>query len=642
MKKIVIFFLMLGFIFLNGCVNSGVDNNDLPDEDNEEDIEDSIKNERETRDLIKEYLETITLPQKTKTDLEFESAVVYKGKNIELEWITNSPAISNAGIVVQQKDDIWVTITVKASIDLFTEEKNIGQVLVESYEKELFYNVLDELTIPLEVSEDIVLPTMINGVRIVWASSDKNVLSGEGKYSYVPADLYITLSATLIYGDNDKYIESKDFIILVKTYPDSQKLELAMATISIPEIVETNLDLKGEYGFGVKAIWTSSNDKVISSNGTVNLTYAEETITLRVQLISGTTTMDKTFEVKTKMMEEKEVNMANHILVDRVETYRQTNMENVMLEEGKLILVDGAVEGSYESLIFNTKNFTELVASWAAISSTVSTCELQIKVKVGTSWSKYFTYGVWGLGRNNLYYNQDDTKVKMNTDEILLIDPYKGNAFQYKITLRRNSTTDESPKVSLVAVTLDIPNYTYTPNMENLPVEVDYDVPKLNQNEVPEIGGSICSATTSTMLLKYKGFNFTDKDPLYEHRYIAGLVADRGHNNPTYGNWVYNTVTMGAFGLNAYVQRMYSWNELKYHLATVGPVGASIKGNTGLYTTGGHLIVVRGYKQVNGKTYVICNDPNINSRFGEGLFVYYEFPLETFMSFWRGVVYVVE
>ena len=64
----------------------------------------------------------------------------------------------------------------------------------------------------------------------------------------------------------------------------------------------------------------------------------------------------------------------------------------------------------------------------------------------------------------------------------------------------------------------------------------------------------------------------------YENRYIANLVADRGHNSPTYGNWVYNTVTMGGYGLNAYVARMYSIEELLYHLAYVGPVSLSMKG----------------------------------------------------------------
>ena len=66
-----------------------------------------------------------------------------------------------------------------------------------------------------------------------------------------------------------------------------------------------------------------------------------------------------------------------------------------------------------------------------------------------------------------------------------------------------------------------------------------------------------------------------------------------------------------------------------------------------LYNTNGHLIVDRVYSVVDGKTYVICNDPNINQRFGNDkdgnpYFVYYEFPLETFMNFWRGTIYVVE
>ena len=55
---------------------------------------------------------------------------------------------------------------------------------------------------------------------------------------------------------------------------------------------------------------------------------------------------------------------------------------------------------------------------------------------------------------------------------------------------------------------------------------------------------------------------------------------------------------------NVVLDGLYSWDELKYHLATVGPVGASIKGDTGIYKTGGHLIVVVGYKEVGNNKYV--------------------------------------
>lgn len=644
MKKYLLIFMMLMMVFLVSCELE--EEKPIPNEDEIPETpiepEQPVETEAEIKEIIQEYLDTIVLPETTKENLVLLEKDQYLEKEIILDWKMDHPALTSDGTVTRDFTDVTVQVIVTGSIGEVSVTKEIGSVIVLSYGQEIFTNVAKELTVPKEISTDITLPTLIDGVRIVWTSSDSNVLDKNGKYSYVPVDTQVTLSATLIFGDHDEYIDSKEFIVLVKTYPNQTKLQLVAEKISLPDLVEGDLVLPTAFDYGVSGAWKSSNDQVIASDGTVTLTSKEETIIMTVSLTLGEETLDLVFEVKTKIMVETERKLNNHILVDRAESYLEANMVNVEVKNGKLVLIEGKTEGYYESLVYNTKSYTELVASWAAISSTTSTCELQIKVKADTVWSKYFTYGVWGLGRNNLYYNQTDTRVRMNTDEILLNDPYKGKAFQYKITLRRNTVDVDSPMLSLVAVTINIENYTYAPSTVDLPTQVDYDVPKLNQNEVPEIGGSICSATTSTMLLKYKGFNFTNQDAQYEHRYIAGLVADRGHNNPTYGNWVYNTVTMGAFGLDAYVQRMYSWSELKYHLATVGPVGASIKGNTGLYTTGGHLIVVRGYKEINGKTYVICNDPNINSRFGAGLFVYYEFPLDVFEDFWRGVVYVVE
>lgn len=644
MKKYVLVVMMLIMFFLISC--KPIEEEVLPHDDETPETPEEpvtpIETEEQIEQVIRDYLETIVLPKTTKENLVFLKKDVYLDKEIILAWQTDNTAITNEGVITRNFDDVVVSIVVTGSIGDISVEKNMGSILIEAYAEEVFTEVVRQLTIPLEVVEDIVLPTLMNGVRIVWSTSDKNILDTKGTYYYVPEDTYVTLTATLIFGKNDEFIDSKEFHILVKTYPNQKKLELVAEKISLPSLVEGDLSLPTNFDYGVSGIWKSSNNEIIANDGIVTLTSKEEIIMMTLSLALGEEKLDLVFEVKTKIMVETERKLSNHVLVDRAKDYLEANMTNVEIKNGKLVLMAGALEGSYESLIYNTKSYTELVASWAAISSTTATCELQIKVKADSVWSKYFTYGEWGLGRNNLYYNQTDTRVRMNTDEILLNSPYKGKAFQYKITLRRTSVGVDSPALSLVAVTLNLENYVYAPSTANLPTEIDYDVPKLNQNEVPEIGGSICSATTSTMLLKYKGFHFTDKDPQYEHRYIAGLVADRGHNNPTYGNWVYNTVTIGAFGLDAYVQRMYSWSELKMHLATVGPVGASIKGNTGLYPTGGHLIVVRGYKEVNGKTYVICNDPNINSRFGAGLFVYYEFPLDVFEGFWRGVVYVVE
>ena len=331
-----------------------------------------------------------------------------------------------------------------------------------------------------------------------------------------------------------------------------------------------------------------------------------------------------------------EVNFKYHNYLQRAKDLKKFDLDNLEYKKGKIVVIDKSKPGILVSPIVNSRKFSKLTACFSALTCNENTCELSIQVRYNGNFSDYYTYGEWSLYGPNLYYNQDGVDSCMNVDEVLMKDDKLGDGFRFKVVLKNDA------KLSLVNVALKLKDYTYKVEDKYLPTYVDYDIPCLNQNMVPVIGNEMCSATTSTMLLNFKGFSFKDKDPEFEHRYVASLVADNGHHAPTYGNWVYNTAAISAFGVDAYVARQYSWEELKRHLAKVGPVGASIKGDTGLYKTGGHLIVVRGYKIVDGKTYVLCNDPWINDRFGKGLFVYYEFPLDVFMSFHRGVVYIVE
>lgn len=325
-----------------------------------------------------------------------------------------------------------------------------------------------------------------------------------------------------------------------------------------------------------------------------------------------------------------------HNFLKRAKDLKKFELDNLVYKNGKIEVLDKSKDGILISPVVNTKKFLKLTASWSAITSKGNTIEVMIQILNNGKFSKYFTYGAWGLYDDNIYYNQDDEFVYMDVDEVIMKDGFLGEGFRYKVILKNDA------KLSLINVALKLVNYTFKVEDKCLPSYVDYDVPMLNQYIVPVIGPEMCSATTSTMLLKFKGFDFSKFDSEFEHRYVAGLVADNGHHAPTYGNWVFNTAVISAFGVDSYVARQYSWEELKYHLAKVGPVGASIRGDVGLYKTGGHLIVVRGYKIVDGKTYVLCNDPYIDERFGKGLWVYYEFPLDVFMSFHRGVIYVIE
>ena len=326
---------------------------------------------------------------------------------------------------------------------------------------------------------------------------------------------------------------------------------------------------------------------------------------------------------------------AMNFLIKQEEILKTCSLDNICYVNNTFTTFDKTKEGIIISKEYDTLAFDELVGSWGATSEIGSSVELLVRIRIDNKYSKYFSYGAWALKGENLYYNQDDVDAKMFVDEILTKDEKLADGFQFKVILKGDAA------LRFVHIALRTKEYKET-IYSSLPESVYYNVVRYNQNMVPEIGHEMCSATTTAMLLGFKGIYFDKEDEKYPHRYVAGLVADRGHNCPTFGNWVYNTVVMGHFGFDAYVKRLNSINELKYHLAKVGPCGASIRGKTGLYDTNGHLIVVCGYKEKDGKKYFICNDPNVNSRFGDGLFVYYEYEEEVFAKFWYGVIYAIE
>ncbi len=317
--------------------------------------------------------------------------------------------------------------------------------------------------------------------------------------------------------------------------------------------------------------------------------------------------------------------------------------ENIVLDEDKFVLKEGTLEGIYESPIFSATKFSELILSWGAITNKDNSVEVKLRVKVEDKWSKYFSYLPWSFGLKNKSLDDNDELAKLGVDELKVLNDKLASHFQFKIILRKKTVEVVSPELSLVSITLKIPNYKYEVDVSNLPSFVDYDVPKLNQQRVSEIGNSICSPTSCTMMLLYKGEKLKGEHP---HEKIAKLFYD--HGREMFGNWVFNTVGMSSFGYISYVGRMYSFEELREHLCNVGPVVVSVKGDLGVYKTNGHLLVVRGYKiDEKGNTLVLINDPNINERFGKTyedgtpLFVYYELPLEVFLEVWNGITYIV-
>jgi hypothetical protein len=134
------------------------------------------------------------------------------------------------------------------------------------------------------------------------------------------------------------------------------------------------------------------------------------------------------------------------------------------------------------------------------------------------------------------------------------------------------------------------------------------DVPYRRQMDVPEIGGSICSATSLSMVLLYHGEKITDIAD------VAWGVRDYGAGK--FGNWAFNVAYAGELGYQTYID-YFDIDAIKYAVSTDHPMVCSIRVKAGQlaasgypnYTTNGHLLCVVGYEEKNGQKWLLINDP---------------------------------
>ena len=591
-------------------------------------------------ELAKAMLEKIELPLVVDGDLDLVKEVTEQGVTGTVKYAFSTEMISEDGKVTmfeEEESTLDCVITLTLNDANYTKEVKGITVLSIMGSAEKF---IESLNIPSEIDDNINLPTEHKNMEISWSTSNKYILTDKGVPAYVEEDTEVTLYVTcLIYYNDEEYFYDGRFDLVVKPYSDEKRVNLVYNSLSIPTETIDNIGLLSTYSYGVKAVWTSSNEKVISTNGVVTPDGNETVVTLKVVLSYGGVMKEQTFDVKVGNvpLDGCDELFYMHNLVEYAEDLDSAKLTNLEFVNGRIQLTEGATEGVYESKTFKTRKFDSVVGSYSCTSGLDHTAELEVSVKVNGKWSKYFTYGRFGNGRENLYYDTSDTYAYLNTDIIQVNSGYQGEGVRYRITLRRDNASVASPKLLLVAIAFRMSDYTYVVDDSDLPKEFDNaSCPKLYQHDVPTIGGVICSATTTTMLLMNRGYDFSNRGYDLPHAYMASIVADRGHNNPTYGNWSYNMIAAGGFGAEAYVAKLYSWEELKWYLVNVGPCGASIGGYFGAYTTGGHLIVVRGYRETADGTTVICNDPNIKG-------VYYEVSKEIFMEAWKkGMSYIVK
>lgn len=142
------------------------------------------------------------------------------------------------------------------------------------------------------------------------------------------------------------------------------------------------------------------------------------------------------------------------------------------------------------------------------------------------------------------------------------------------------------------------------------------DVPFRSQRtDKPEIAGRICSPTSLSMVLAYRGVDRPTGD-------VAARAYDAA--NDIYGNWPRNVQAAYSFGVPGYLTRFACWSDVEDMLAIGQPVIASIGVKEGELAgapyakTGGHLIVITGF-DADGSVRV--NDPAATDA-AKGVLVY--------------------
>ncbi len=305
--------------------------------------------------------------------------------------------------------------------------------------------------------------------------------------------------------------------------------------------------------------------------------------------------------------------------------------DSVVYENGGMRIADGRAEGSFVSEDIDLGgSFTKLVCSWNAQTHD-GTVEIQLQAKKSDgSYTDPFSWGVWsskeGVSSSVSTKNNDG---KVSTD-VLTLNVTCTGIVRFIVKLKK--TAESSPVLY---------NVTFAPQKSEGALtapssmsEVKLTVPKRLQFDVPEIGSRICSPTSLTMVLMSLGT--TELEPADN----AWAVYDNGDD--IFGNWSFNVAHAGELGYNAFVD-YYDLGALKYALSQGTPVICSVTIKKGQLaesgypnrSSSGHLLVAIGYTVIDGKEWIIINDPN-----ADGCEI--KLLASEFETIWKTVVYIVQ
>jgi hypothetical protein len=279
-------------------------------------------------------------------------------------------------------------------------------------------------------------------------------------------------------------------------------------------------------------------------------------------------------------------------------------------------------------------SFTELVASWSAVTPRNSWVEIRVRA-TGDARGRWMVLGRWASSDKHVRR----TSVPGQSDALgrVDVDTWKAaraaTSYQLQVRLmRRAGSKSGSPSVSaLGAVTSRLPSETGPVSAPSVGRGIVLDVPRYSQmvhrGEFPQYGGggeAWCSPTSTAMVLGYYGrlpaassyaWVGSRTDPWVDE--VARRTYDHSYEGT--GNWPFNTAYAASRGLSAFVTRLRSLAEAESFIAAGIPVIASVSFASGalsgapISSTAGHLLVIVGFSSSGD---VVVNDPAASSASG--------------------------
>jgi hypothetical protein len=249
--------------------------------------------------------------------------------------------------------------------------------------------------------------------------------------------------------------------------------------------------------------------------------------------------------------------------------------------------------------------FDNAVGSWNADLPPGARLELEAKARLTAGWSAWYSLGsAEGRPGRRLELrspqSQEDAHGKVASDTLLLKSP--ASALRWRLRLKAGR---EAVVLRQAAFTVSDPQAPSAPApFRPGPWARSLKVRGRSQfAESEDYRRDICSPTSLAAVLEYWGIRRRTVD-------MAERVRDRRCGE--FGNWTFNVAAAGALGLDGWVARLDSLEDLSAEVAAGRPVIVSVTFGPGelpgapIRQTKGHLMVVTGFTRKGG---VIVMDP---------------------------------